>query len=62
MSHAELNRRIREGLQRAEQNEFVWSRRPIEVRWKEKYNWIPPSELPEYQAKWQRYKELAAKD
>ena len=62
MSHAELNRRIQEGLKRAEQKqEFVWSKQPIEVRWR-KNGWIPPSELPEYQAKWKHYRDLAAKD
>ena len=30
----------------------------IEERWRTKYGWVPPSELPEYQAKWKYYQEL----
>jgi len=30
----------------------------IEERWKAKYGWVKPSELPEYQAKWKYYQEL----
>ena len=30
----------------------------IEERWKLKYGWIRPSELPEYQAKYKYFQEL----
>lgn len=30
----------------------------IEERWRTKYGWVRPSELPEYQAKWKFYQEL----
>lgn len=29
----------------------------ITIRWKAN-GWVPPSELPEYQAKWKHYQEL----
>jgi hypothetical protein len=41
-------------------NDYVWTKAgtDIEIRWKEQYNWIRPSELPEYQAKWKHYQEI----
>lgn len=40
-------------------NAYVWtpSGTDITVRWRQ-MGWIPPSELPEYQAKWKYYQEL----
>lgn len=40
-------------------NTYVWtpSGTDITVRWRQ-MGWIPPSELPEYQAKWKYYQEL----
>jgi hypothetical protein len=40
-------------------NEHIWtaSGTDITIRWRSK-GWIPPSELPEYQAKWKYYQEL----
>lgn len=39
--------------------EFVWtpSGTDITIRWRT-LGWVPPSELPEYQAKWKFYQEL----
>jgi hypothetical protein len=31
----------------------------IQQRWRLKYGWVPPSELPEYQKKWAYYQELS---
>jgi hypothetical protein len=41
-------------------NEYVWTAAgtDIEKRWREKYGWVKPSELPEYQAKYKYYQEL----
>jgi hypothetical protein len=40
-------------------NTYVWTPAgtDITVRWRQ-MGWIPPSELPEYQAKWKYYQEL----
>lgn len=40
-------------------NAYVWtpSGTDITVRWRQ-MGWVPPSELPEYQAKWKYYQEL----
>jgi hypothetical protein len=40
-------------------NDHIWttSGTDITVRWK-LHGWIPPSELPEYQAKWKYFQEL----
>ena len=40
--------------------EHIWTPAgtDITIRWRLKYGWIPPSELPEYQRKWQYYQEL----
>jgi hypothetical protein len=40
-------------------NEHIWtvSGTDITARWK-LMGWVPPSELPEYQAKWKYYQEL----
>ena len=39
--------------------EFVWtpSGTDITIRWRT-MGWVPPSELPEYQAKWKHFQEL----
>lgn len=41
-------------------NDFVWtpSGTDITERWKQ-MGWIPPSQLPAFQDKWNRYKQLA---
>ena len=41
-------------------NEYIWTATGTDIteRWKKKYDWIPPSELPEYQAKFKYYQEL----
>jgi hypothetical protein len=41
-------------------NEHIWTASGTDIteRWKVKYGWIPPSELPEYQAKFKYYQEL----
>jgi len=41
-------------------NEHIWTAAgtDIEERWKLKYGWVRPSELPEYQAKFKYYQEL----
>ena len=41
-------------------NEYIWTATGTDIteRWKTKYGWIPPSELPEYQAKFKYYQEL----
>jgi len=40
-------------------NEHIWTPAgtDVTVRWRMN-GWIPPSELPEYQAKWKYYQEL----
>jgi len=40
-------------------NDHIWtaSGTDITVRWK-LYGYVPPSELPEYQAKWKHFQEL----
>lgn len=40
--------------------EHVWTPAgtDITVRWRTLYNWVPPSELREYQLKWKYYQEL----
>lgn len=40
-------------------NEHVWTPTgtDITVRWRQ-MGWVPPSELPEFQAKWKYYQEL----
>lgn len=39
--------------------EYVWTPTGTDItqRWRQ-MGWIPPSELPEYQAKWKYYQEL----
>jgi hypothetical protein len=41
------------------QKEHIWTPTgtDVSIRWKLN-GWIPPSELPEYQAKWKYYQEL----
>lgn len=41
-------------------NEHIWTASGTDIteRWKVKYGWVPPSELPEYQAKFKYYQEL----
>lgn len=41
-------------------NEHIWTAAGTDIteRWKLKYGWVPPSELPEYQKKWAYYQEL----
>lgn len=40
-------------------HEYVWTPTGTDItqRWRQ-MGWIPPSELPEYQAKWKYYQEL----
>jgi hypothetical protein len=40
--------------------EHIWtaSGTNIEKRWIKQYNWVRPSEQPEYQAKYKHYQEL----
>ena len=40
--------------------EYIWTAAgtDIEERWRVKYGWIRPSELPEYQAKYKYFQEL----
>lgn len=40
-------------------NEHIWTPAgtDVTIRWRAA-GWIPPSELPEYQAKWKYYQEL----
>jgi len=40
-------------------NEYIWtpSGTDITVRWRQN-GWVPPSEQPEYLAKWKYYQEL----
>jgi len=44
---------------RHKDNEHIWTPAgtDVTVRWKT-LGWIPPSELPEYQAKWKYFQEL----
>jgi hypothetical protein len=39
---------------------FVWTPVGTDIaeRWRTMHNWVPPSELPEYQRKWTMYQEL----
>ena len=41
-------------------NEYIWTKpgTDITIRWRNQYNWIPPSELQEYRDKWKYYQEL----
>jgi hypothetical protein len=41
-------------------NEHVWtpSGTDITKRWRKEYNWVPPSEDPEYQKKWKQAQEI----
>ena len=41
-------------------NEYIWtaSGTDITVRWKNQFNWIPPSEQQEYKDKWKYYQNL----
>lgn len=41
-------------------NEYIWTKpgTDITVRWRNQYNWTPPSELQEYKDKWKYYQEL----
>lgn len=41
-----------------EEHVYTPSGTDIQERWRLKYGWVPPSELPEYQAKWKYYQEL----
>lgn len=41
-----------------EEHIYTPSGTSIEERWRTKYGWVPPSELPEYQKKWKYYQEL----
>lgn len=40
--------------------EYIWTAAgtDIEERWRVKYGWVRPSELPEYQAKYKYFQEL----
>lgn len=40
-------------------NDYIWTKTgtDISIRWRAK-GWIPPSELPEYKAKWKYFQEL----
>jgi hypothetical protein len=41
--------------------EYIWTKAgtDIEIRWREKYGWIRPSEQDSYKQKWAYYQELA---
>ena len=41
-------------------SDFIWTASGTDIteRWRLKYGWIPPSELPEYHEKWKHYQEL----
>lgn len=45
-------------------NDFIWTQAstPIDVRWRRLYGWIPPSETPEGQEKFRKFKEMTIRE